>query len=934
MIRSRGSQLRISCQSLLVVFTLFASVAQAQTAPTAEQLQLFNQLDPSQQQSILQSIGQASGSSLSGQTSTQINLGNTIEGQLEANPSSFGNIGYGRIGSSVLAGKRDVKGVSPEVITLKGEDTVLVDIERLSDKQELHSQEQYMNELINLIRSKNPYLLTRDGSLQLPGFKSIPLSGLTIEQASSRVAADPALRDLKVKLSLLPLDKSGVAGLSPYGYDLFNGSASTFAPVTDVPVTDDYVLGTGDELTVQLYGNTNRTFKLVVGRDGRINFPALGPISVAGQNFSVVQASLEARVSRQMIGTNASISMGATRSIRVFVLGEANQPGSYTVSGLSTMTTALFVSGGVKTIGSLRTVQLKRQGAVVRTLDLYDLLMKGDTSGDARLMQGDVIYIPTVGATVAVQGEVKRPGIYELKGNQTAKDAISLAGGLTADADLSKVSLVRINKQGQRSAMDVSLNVAARAATVLNNGDVLSVARVSPALESGITIEGHLYAPRTVAWRSGLRLTDVIHSVDELKPNADIHYLLIRREMIPDRRITILSADLASALAERGGVADIVLQARDQITVFDAEADRSRVIDPILKDLRLQSHAGRSAEVVGVIGRIKMPGDYPLEPGMRVSDLLRAGGSLQDSAFTSSAELTRYSDADGKRTTELITVDLAAIFRGDAAADIKLQPSDLLTIKELPLWSKREQVTLNGEVRFPGVYSIQRGETLRSLIQRAGGLSDMAFTEGSVFTREDLKLQEQQQLDLLATRMQSDLTTLSLQSAQTNQAGASQTLAIGQQLMSQLKNTKSVGRLVIDLGKVMSGEPGSDSDVILKDGDTLIVPRQRQEVSVIGEVQAPTSHLYGKGISLAEYVTKSGGMTRKADEKRIYVVRANGAVVVNSGSAWTRRGTEMKPGDTIVVPMDTDHVPTLPLWQAVTQIIYNVAIAAAAVHSF
>jgi protein involved in polysaccharide export with SLBB domain len=918
-----------------------ASLALAQT-PTAEQLQIFSSLDADQQQTILQSLGQGAGSTGSGQTTA----GNASSANSRSDSAALRTVS--RTGTAT----------QPLVMTLQADDTILVDIDFPQAATQLvpgtngqpaqvvtvplparevplnDSQKQALNDLIDLVRSKNPYKLGRDGSLQLPGFVGMPLTGLTVEQATSRVAADPAFRELKIKLTHLPLDKVGVAALKPYGYDLFNEAPSTFAPVTDVPVPADYVVGAGDELTVQLYGSTNRTSRLKVGNDGRINFPELGPISVGGKNFSAVQADLESRVSRQMIGVSASVSMGQTRAIRVFVLGEANSPGSYTVSGLSTMTTALFVSGGVKPIGSLRNVQLKRQGAVVRTLDVYDLLLKGDTGNDAKLMPGDVIYIPTVGATVAVEGEVKRPAIYELKGTQTAIDAVALAGGLTAEADTRKVSLTRIEGQRQRVVMEVNLNATGSARTALRNGDALSIARVPPTLDSGITVDGHVYAPRSVAWRDGLRLTDVINSVDDLKPNADIHYLLIRRELAPDRRVAVLSADLSKALAAPGGVADIALQARDRITVFDFETDRARVIKPILDELRLQSQAARPTEVVKVAGRIKVPGEYPLEPEMRLSDLLRAGGNLQDSAFASSAELTRYVEKDGKRTTELIDIDLAAIVRGDADANLQLQSFDLLNIKELPQWSEREEVTLRGEVKFPGTYPIQRGETLRSVIARAGGLTDLAFSDGSVFTRDDLKEREQQQLDLLATRMQGDIASLALQGAQANQSGAAQSLSVGQSLLTQLKSAKAVGRLVIDLDQVLASQPGSDRNVILRDGDTLTVPRQRQEVTVIGEVQTTTSHLYQQHLSRSDYIAQSGGITRKADDEQIYVVRANGSVVADTSNRWFRHGVEILPGDTIVVPLDTERLPTLPLWQAVTQIIYNVAIAAAAVNSF
>ena len=266
-----------------------------------------------------------------------------------------------------------------------------------------------------MIRSHNPYRLS-GGALTLPGFAPIQLLGLSNDQATLRLRIDPGLRSVDIRLTRLPLKKSGAEGLKAFGYDLFARRApSTFAPSTNVPVPADYVIGPGDELNVQLYGNQNRSLKLTVARDGHVNLPDLGPINVAGERFTSAKSDIESRVERQMIGVHASVSMGDTRSIRVFVLGEARRPGSYTISGLGTITSALYVAGGVKRIGSLRNVQLKRQGALVRRLDLYDLLIRGDSKDDAKLVQGDVIFIPPVGATVSIDGEVRRPAIYEIR---------------------------------------------------------------------------------------------------------------------------------------------------------------------------------------------------------------------------------------------------------------------------------------------------------------------------------------------------------------------------------------------------------------------------------------------------------------------------------------------------------------------------------------
>jgi len=789
--------------------------------------------------------------------------------------------------------------------------------------------------MMQLIRSKNPYQLSRDGALMLPGFLPIPLLGLSDEQATLRLKTEPDLRDVDVRLTRLPLRKTGAEALKPFGYDLFDRAPTTFSPVTNIPVPADYVMGPGDRLDVELYGNQNRSLKLIVARDGSISLPELGPINVAGQRFTSVKATIEGMVARQMVGIHASVSMGDTRAIRVFVLGESRRPGTYTISALGTMTSALYAAGGVKRIGSLRNIALKRQGVLVRQLDLYDLLIRGDTSDDVKLLQGDVIFVPPVGSTVSIEGEVRRPAIYEIRGESKVGDLVDLAGGLTSEADASKAMLTRIDESGHRIVLPVDLAAGARTEP-LRNGDLLRVARLRPTLDSGILVEGHVYVRGVFAHHPGIRLSQVIRSVDELRPNADLHYVLIRRELSPDRKIAVLSADLAAALNAPGSAADVELMPRDRITVFDLESGRDRVIQPILVELRLQGSADHPSQVVHVDGRVKIPGEYPLEPGMRVSGLIRAGGGTSDAAYDGKAELVRYRVINGEaRRTEVLTVDLADAIRGLPTADLLLEPFDTLSVKEVPDWERQERVTLKGEVRFPGPYAIRRGETLASVITRAGGLTQYAFPEGSVFTREELRRREQEQLDELSDRIRRDLALFAVQSAAGNQTGAASALSVGQSLLSQIKEAKAVGRLVIDLPGLVRSPPGSIRDVVLRDGDTLAVPRFQQQVTVIGEVQNATSHLYDPRLSRNDYIALSGGMTHRADRARIYVVRANGTVVAGEGSGWFRRSTnvKIKPGDTIVVPLDAEHIPALPLWTQVSQILYNIAIAVLAVHS-
>ncbi|MEZ5512794.1 MAG: SLBB domain-containing protein [Steroidobacteraceae bacterium] len=927
------------------------AVAQQLPTPTPEQLEILRSLPDDERRRLLEDLG----------------LGDAAAGLLGSNGSAAKSDSAAKSRTST---RLDTRTDSPELLRamreaerefdptiLRSEDTVLIDarvappryvaeqpgnpasrLVRDPAQEPLTDAEQdRLENLLEMLRERNPYKLDRDGVLQLPGLRPIALLGLSEEQATKRLSLEPELLRLQIVLTRLPLEQSGQAALKPFGYDLFDTDPRDFEPVTAAPVPADYIVGPGDELNVQLFGSQNKNLRLVVSRDGRVSFPELGPISVVGKRFSQVKADVESRVSQQMIGVRASVSIGDVRGIRVFVLGEVKRPGSYTVSGLATITTALFASSGVKPIGSLRDIQLKRQGATIRRLDLYDMLLRGDTSDDAKLLPGDVIFVPPVGSTVSVDGEVRRPAIYELKNNAEIADLLQIAGGLTPEADAARASLSRIDERKRRVVLDVDLTASAGRSQMLRNGDALRVLRVRPTIDSGVVVQGHVFAPTAVAYREGLRLSDVIRSVDELKPNADLGYLLIRRELPPDRRIVVLSADLSAALRAPGSDADVLLTPRDQITAFDLETGRDRVIKPLLDEMRLQATIDRPTELVRVAGRVRVPGEYPLEPGMKVSDLLRAGGSLTDSAFGGEAELTRFVvSSDGARVTELMKVDLAAVLAGNQTADIVLQPFDLLNVKEIPAWAQQEEVTLEGEVKFPGVYPIKRGETLRSVLARAGGITDLAFPEGAAFTREDLREREQQQLDILATRLQSDLATLALQSAAANQSQAGQALQVGQSLLGQVRSTKAVGRLVISLNRVLASNVGGPADVVLRDGDRLVVPKRRQEVTVIGEVQNSTSHFYRSELGRDDYVGLSGGTTRKADRGRIYVVRADGSVVATENSRWFRRSSQVqiRPGDTVVVPIDTERMPRLPLWQAVSQIMYNVAVSVAAVRSF
>jgi len=884
-------------------------------AQTPQQLEIFRNLSPDQQRQVLEQLDSRNGATTT--TSQPVQFPATSQ------PKINGETGV------VLADAEPRFRVSDSLIV----DLRVRPVEDGATPRAAGS-ERALSEMRERLLAGNPYRLDRTGVLQLPGLPPIALAGLTVAQARQRLNTEPALKDFTLAVAMLPVEPT----LRPFGYDLFSTVPTTFAPATDIPVPAEYVVGPGDTFEVQLIGERGGRYTLMVGRDGTVDFPELGPIAVAGMRFASAKDMLEQRVIEQMIGMRASVSMGALRSIQVFILGEAERPGSYTVSGLSTITNALFASGGVKPIGSLRNIQLKRDGQVVKRLDLYDLLLNGDTSNDARLLPGDVIFIPPVGTTVAITGEIQRPAIYEVKDGAAASEMLYLAGGLTPQADPRTARLERIDSRRNRTVIDLDLTTPQGRTTRLQTGDQILIQAIRDSLEGAVRLEGHVYRAGGVQYRTGMRLTDLVGSMDELKPLADTHYVLVRRETGPTRTVSVVSADLAAAFADPASAANIALQARDHVHVFDLATSRDAVVDPIVADLQRQSGRAEPLKVVGIGGRVKVPGQYPLESGMTVSDLLRAGGSLDQAAYGGSAELTRYEVIDGeRRQTELVQVDLGRVMAGDTTADVTLKAFDYLVIKEVPEWRDQETIQLVGEVRFPGTYTVRRGESLRSILERAGGLTDLAFAEGSVFTREELREREQKQLNVLVERLQRELAALSLQQAQSAEAAnTTQAMVAGQSLLADLKATAAMGRLVIDLQEVLDSPVGSDADIVVKGGDRLVVPRRSQEVTVMGEVQNATSHLYQAGLGRDDYVMRSGGTTQRADEKRIYVIRANGEVVAGTSSGWfAKNGSkEIHPGDTVVVPLDAQQVRPLTLWTSVTQILYNIAVAVAAVNSF
>ncbi|MEK6749106.1 MAG: SLBB domain-containing protein [Pseudomonadota bacterium] len=820
---------------------------------------------------------------------------------------------------------------------VKGNESLIVVFEAIKDDEKSPkniSRDAAKSTLLETQRipERGVYQLDMQGILHLPNAPAINLKGLTEEEILERLSVEPLLAGVDILVKLLIIEPVDIEGLKPFGYELFESERADFTPAGDIPVPGDYVIGPGDTVRLQTYGKMNEEYELEVTRDGTLPFPNVGSIPVAGLRFKEMKDLLQRRVEKQFIGININVSMGTLRSMRVFVLGEVKYPGSYTVSSLATMTHALYASGGVKEIGSLRNLQLKRNGAVIGTLDAYDLLLKGDTSKDLRLQAGDAVFVPPVGPTVSVLGEVRRPAIYELKGDNNIAAVIDTAGGLTPIANASGVQIERIDSTRVKSTTDIDFNNTLQRTAKLQSGDVIRVYKVSTTLENAVVLTGHVQRPGKYAWQEGIRISDIISTLNDLKRDADPSVVFIKRVNNVNQEIErVVQVDLSAIWRQPKGATDLVLRPLDELFVLANNDERSIVLEPLLERLKHETAQNKLAKIVRIGGDVHSPGEYPLVEGMKISGLVRAAGRLKESAYDVTGEITRLESVEGqRRDVRHVAIDLSAVLQGSAKADTELKPYDFLVIKRLPLWSKEQQVEIKGEVLFPGKYPIRRGERMSNLIVRAGGLTNEAYLEGAVFMRDELQKREQQRFNEMAAFLELQVSKLAVQfSGEPNQSRSADSVSMAQQLAQQLRNTRAAGRVVIDLPAVLKNPGDHDLDIVLKNGDTLFLPGKMQEVSVMGEVFFATSHLYKENLSHDDYIGMSGGVTQLADASRTYIVRANGAVIAGK-KGWFSFGANIAPGDTIIVPLEPDRVRPMTLVTGVSQILYQLGVAAAA----
>ncbi|PLW81478.1 sugar transporter [Kineobactrum sediminis] len=794
------------------------------------------------------------------------------------------------------------------------------------------------------------------------GSATSPTLGQPIEElVPSKPATDKAVAPQR------PSDPDGKT--ERYGRALFDQEVSTFAPTDDAPVPGTYRLGVGDQLMVQLFGTENAEYQLQIGRNGEVNFPKLGTITLSGLTFEDARELIQTRVQQQLIGVESVVSMGRLRAIGIFMAGEVSVPGAFSVSALTTITQALFQAGGVTDIGTLRNIQVKRSGVTVATFDTYDLLLRGDASKDIRLQAGDVVFVPPFDGLVEVQGEVKRPMLYELAGSETMADVLRMAGGLTREAYAAAAILRRQSATGGLvDAITLDLGKPATLARKAVPGDVLLVKESGDALANSVELRGAVYRPGNYGWREGLRVSDLLGDVArDTLPFVDLEYALIVRIINARQDIDILQFQPGQAISESGSAADPLLQARDQVLIFSLpeladiagdvdrgyqqistdsedllpagdreeseessrpgvlESSREVLLQPVVRKLRAQARDMEPVSLVSVSGAVKAPGTYPLVNSTTVAQLVRAAGGLKDSAFLGFAELRTLTEMDGGniqaryREIDLVTALVEASSPG-------LKSRDHLTVREIPDWSPTDSINISGEVVFPGEYLIQPGETLSDVIARAGGIASEGFLEGAVFTREIVAEQETARAREFAESIQRSVASSLLTQEQNTTS-----LAEVQEITDQLRNFEGKGRMLIDLPVALAGD--TTADINVTDGDALHIPRRTSTVTVIGEVRRQGTHNLKRNLSLQDYLSLSAGLTNRADSQEIYIVKANGEVRNPQRQLWrfASQGTALEAGDTIVVPVDSTYKESLAVWRDVTQIIYQGLVSIAAV---
>lgn len=648
-----------------------------------------------------------------------------------------------------------------------------------------------------------------------------------------------------------------------YGHNVFNEGNLTFAPSENLATPQDYRLGPGDEVVIDVWGENEEHIRQTISPEGSIMVAQLGPIYLNGNTIKDANKLIRDKFARKYSGvadqrSDVNVSLGQVRSIQVDVMGEVSTPGTFRLSPFSTVFHALYNAGGINDIGSMRNIEVLRNGKKIANVDIYDYLFKGKQTGNIRLQEGDVIIVPPYSELVNVEGNVKRPMYYEVRPDETLQTVIGYAGGFTGDA---YSDMVRISRRNGRENELLNVEKGDFKNYRLRDGDMVSVGTIRDRYANRVELRGAVMRPGMFALGTDIfTLRDLITKADGLLDDAYTGRVMLYREG-PDLSLEVEAIDLGAVM--NGTAPDIELKRNDMLVVSSV-------------------HELNDRGTLTIQGEVARPGDYPYATNSTVEDLIVQAGGLLQGASTSRVDVARRvvdptatTPSDQLSQTFTLTIEKGLLVNNNS--DFRLMPYDVVTIRRSPGYSVQEFVTVGGEVAFAGPYAIERkNERLSSYVARAGGLTKDAYVRGASLirkmTEEEISVQ-QEALDLAMLNATNTTDSISIQKVKVNEY-------------------YNVG---INLEKAMANS-GSQYDVVLRAGDRIFIPEMATTVTISGEVMSPTTTTYEKGLKLKDYVDFAGGYSEQANRKRAYVVYMNGTI------RKAKRSTRLEPGCQIIVP--------------------------------
>lgn len=638
-----------------------------------------------------------------------------------------------------------------------------------------------------------------------------------------------------------------------YGHDIFRSKMLSFEPNMSIAVPESYVLGPGDEVIIDVYGDSQRNDKLKIAPDGTVTTTYGGPINVSGKTLAQAQNAISARLRQYYAGSTIRVSVGQTRTITVNVMGEVLTPGSYTLSAFASVFHALYQAGGVNDLGTLREIKVCRKGRVVTTVDVYDYILNGRLTGNIMLEDNDVILVDTYQNLIEVRGWVKRPMIYETKSGESLSKVLSYAGGFKGGA---YAELVTVERTGSTDSYVYTISEDEYTRFPVTDGDIVTITRSENRFSNMAEIKGAVYRPgRYEIGGNGQSVRSLIEQAGGLKEEALRTRAIILR-MRPDRSREAITVDLEGIMA--GTVADIPIKNEDELTI----SSREREI---------------SGQQLIIAGEVYSPGTYHYAENMTVEDLITIAGGLKQSASLLNVEVSRRivdpeGDDDKPQRAEIFNVKIKNGLSIDTQTAFKLQPYDEVFVRKSPAYSEQKSIWIGGEVLFEGRYVLEnQDERISDIIKRTGGFTSKACIR-------DARLKRRMNETELLRR------TKLIQKAE-NSADSISLAKL------DLNETYYVG---IDLNEAITN-PGSSADLVLRDGDELIIPQLENTVKINGEVLYPNTVTYIEGKKLSYYINQAGGYTKEAQTKQAYIIYNNGQV------SRANKGT-LQPGCEIIVP--------------------------------